>query len=168
MIHRFVLLTIISGLMFALTGCGGGGGGGETTPVSTSPTTAILKLNILGIPSGTLIGGIQVTFTLPSGVSLATNPATGEIASGVVTISGVANGSFGAQSYDPNTRLVSVAIINATGFGNGEYMTITASIASGSTVTTSSFPAQATAVSVIDTLGNSLSGFTLPISVTLQ
>lgn len=135
------------------------------------PTKAILKISVAQVPAGTSVGGIQSEFTLPAGTFLATGP-TGEISSGIVTLSGVANGSLAIPTYNQASRLIRFAIVNATGFSNGEILTIIASITPGTTVKTSDFPV-ATETSppplqIIDSSANPITGATCPMTVALQ
>lgn len=157
-------------LPFLLSACGGGGGESVVTPLP--PTKAILKVSVSAVPFGILVGGVQATFTLPLGTFLATDIVTGEVSNDVVTLSGVANGSLSAPSYNPTTRLVSFGIVNAAGFGNGEILTINVSFTPDATIQASSFPTSATTspfpLQIIDKNINPLTGVTCPITVTLQ
>ena len=151
---------------------GKGGTDSKTFSVTvTTQTKAILKVSTANIPAGTLVGAIQAAFTLPSGTFLATDSVTGEVSNGVVTLSGVANGSLTAPSYNPASRLVSFGIVNAAGFGNGEILTITVSITSGIMVQASDFPSSAATspapLQIIDVINlNPIAGATCPITVT--
>jgi hypothetical protein len=172
MFSKLQTILLCISLTLLLSACGGGGGGGNTP--STPPTKAIIKVSVSGVPTdGTLVGGIKAAFTLPTGTYLPIDASTGEISTGIVTLSGVANGSLSAPNYDQATRLVSFGIINATGFGNGEILTITASITAGATVRESDFPTNAaispSPLQLIDVINlNPIVGAACPISVTLQ
>jgi hypothetical protein len=160
-------------LALLLTACGGGSGGGSggSAPASTK---AVLEVSTDHVPVGTLVGGVQAAFTLPPGTFLAADPVTGNVNSGVVTLSGVANGSLSVATYNPTSRMVSFGIVNASpGFGNGKILTINVSIAAGATVKASDFPAAAATtpspLQIIDVVNlNSIPEATCPISVTLQ
>ena len=79
------LLMALFGII-SLSGCGSGGGDGVTQPM-----TAVLKISTQGtLPSGTQIGGIDVTIALPTGVTVKSVTSPPETDSGVVVTSGVA------------------------------------------------------------------------------
>lgn len=129
--------------IISLSGCGGGGGGGNTP--SPQPATAVLKISTQGtLPSGTQIGGIDVTIALPTGVTVKSVTSPPETDSGVVVTSGVAvSNSTVLSTYtaatSTSTGKVRVLLANSNGFGTGEFMTIHCDIASGSTPTASDF-----------------------------
>ena len=165
---RAILFSI--SLTLLMSACGGGGGGdngGGTTPPTTTPTKAILKVSTANVPSGTLLGGVQISIVLPAGVTpsvLSGNDATGSVAA-----SGNAVGSMAPfAGYNASTNTLTTAVINLAGFASGEVMTITCSIAAGTTVTAANFPPQATETSVVDLNLINISGATCPISVTFQ
>ena len=133
------LLMALFGII-SLSGCGSGGGDGVT-----QPTTAVLKISTQGtLPSGTQIGGIDITIALPTGVTVKSVTSPPETDSGVVVTSGVAAANSTVLSiYSPATSAstgnVRVLLANSTGFGTGEFMTIHCDIASGSIPTASDF-----------------------------
>ena len=136
------LLMVLFGII-SLSGCGTGGGG-ESTP-APQPTTVVLKMSTQGtLPSGTQIGGIDVTIALPTGVTVKSVTSPPETDSGVVVASGlaVANSTV-LSTYTAATSAssgkVRVLLANSNGFGTGEFMTIHCDIASGSTPTASDF-----------------------------
>jgi hypothetical protein len=130
-------LLVLYSAMALISGCGGGGGS------SAPPTTAIVKLSTSGtLPSGTLIGGIDVTLILPASVTVkSTTPP--ETDGGVVTASGVAGGSLVVGNYSAATSTlpgkVRIGLVNATGFGTGEFATVNCDIAAGNTPTAGGF-----------------------------
>ena len=167
---RAILFSLSLALL--LSACGGGGGGdngGGTAPPTIIPTKALLKVSTANVPSGTLLGGVQISIVLPAGVTpsvLSGNDATGSVAA-----SGNAVGSMAPfAGYNASTNTLTTAVINLAGFASGEVMTITCSIAAGTTVTAANFPSQATETGVFDSsnITNSIPGATCPISVTLQ
>ena len=129
--NRLIISFAVSTLML-FASCGGGGGGGSAP---TQPTTATLKLITSG--TGTTIYGIDVTVDLPAGVTVkSANPP--ETDSGVVTVSGAAlSGSLATAVYTPASGTtpgkVHILIANAAGFATGEFATLNADIAAGST-----------------------------------
>src|SRR5690242_436566 len=133
--------------VIALSGCGGGGGTGGATPEVTNdggvtttggttggaanptsaPTRGVLKLTTAG-PAGT-IAGIDMTVNLPAGVTVAADPVTGEVANGVITVSGAAAGTLGTQNatvakYAPASTVtpaqLHIVMANVPGFSLGE------------------------------------------------
>lgn len=135
------LLMAMFGII-SLSGCGANPGGGSTA--TSQPTSAVIKVSTQGtLTSGTQIGGLDITVTLPTGVSVksVTNPP--ETDSGVVVTSDAAANSTVLSTYavatSASTGKVRVLLANTGGFGTGEFMTIHCDIASGSTPTASGF-----------------------------
>jgi hypothetical protein len=126
----------------------------------TQPTTVTVKLATSGtLPLGTLIGGIQAVATASPSTGLSIQPSD-------VILSGVSANSL----LTPNTTTVSsvqLALINTTGFGIGEFVTLTYHVASGTFPVAGSFGV--TPVSVINTIGAVIPGITVAVqSVTIQ
>jgi hypothetical protein len=99
-----------------------------------------------------VIGAIDVTVNLPSGVSVksspsTTNPAVLVMDPGVVVASGVAAGANTSTSFSVYTAAtatlpgnVRVRLTNpVTGFGTGEFVTVNCDIAAGAFPTASDF-----------------------------
>jgi hypothetical protein len=164
MIKTLRIVLFCLSLALLISACGGGGGGNSEP--SPAPTKAILKVSTANVPAGTLVGGVQFSIVLPLGVT--PSVLSGNEAKGSVVASGnAANGSYVDALYDSTTRTLTPGIINA-GFNSGECMTITCTIAAGTTVTAANFPLQATVIQVLDQNANPISGATCPISVTFQ
>ena len=126
----------------------------------TQPTTVTVKLATSGtLPIGALIGGIQA-------VAIASPSSGFSIQPSDVILGGVSAGSL----LTPNTTTVSsvqLALINTTGFGIGEFVTLTYHVASGTFPVAGSFGV--TPVSVINTIGAVIPGITIVVqSVTIQ
>lgn len=171
-IKNFVL-QIFCLAVIALSGCGGGGGGSDTvapTPTSTAgtdvtntgstatstgstatggtvtpttaPTKGVLKMATSGAAS--TIAGIDVTVSLPDGVTVAANSVTGEVTNGVVTPSGVAAVTIpGTQNaitamFVPASSGVPgqlhIVMANVPGFGQGEFATVQFDLATGTSL----------------------------------
>jgi len=130
LIRLFCLPAVI-----ALAGCGGGGSNNASVPVAPA-TKAIVRLSSQGtLPQGSQLSGIDVTITLPKGVSLKTD-ANGQVAAGVVTLSGVAvqSGTVATPvlSYTPATATTLATLritFGTSNFGTGEFATINGDIA---------------------------------------
>ena len=169
MINRLhaILLGLCLTLLMSACGVGAGGTAPPTTTPPATATKAILKVSTANVPSGTLVGGVQISIVLPAGVTpsvLSGNDASGSVVAAV-------SGALAASSYDTSTRTLQHIMASLAGFPSGEFLTITCSIAAGTTVTAADFPTQATIISLVDSSNNpnnSIPGATCPISVTFQ
>ena len=130
MLYFFCLSALV-----ILGGCGGGGGDGGTP--ATPATTAAVKLSTQGtLPTGSQLAGIAVTIQLPAGVTVATD-TSGAVASGVVTVTGVAASGISALGpviYTPATASTPGTLeftLAASNFGTGEFATVNFKLASG-------------------------------------
>ena len=170
-VHRLFARVILISLLL-ITACGGGGGGNTSGGGNPQPTKAIVKIATTGtLPTGTLIGGIDITLSMASGVSAksASNPP--ETDAGVVVTSGVAiaNSQILATYTPPagtthaKARLL---IVNTSGFGTGEFATVTGDIASGYNPTAAEF--SVTSFTVTDLNGSPISGLTAALTVSNQ
>jgi hypothetical protein len=131
-------------ITLTLAGCGGGGG--TTTAPSTSKTTAVLKIGTQGtLGAGVSLYGVGVIVTLPTGVTVATD-SSGNVASSVAVVSGVASGgSIAPPGYTPatataKTTLKLIVAAAGTGFGTGEFVTVTCNLPAGNSLQESDFP----------------------------
>jgi len=120
---------------------------GADAPI-ISPTNGILKISTAG-PANT-IGAVDMTVTLPAGVTVTADPVTGEAAAGIVTISGAAavgGNKLIAAKVTPASNAgpgkVTISMISATGFAPGECLTVDFEMVAGGT-----FPAKADAFAV--------------------
>ena len=146
--------------------------GGTITPIA-APTSGILKMATFGGANN--IAGIDLIVNFPAGVKVKTD-ANGEVASGVITISGVAalgdskvvSGKFVPAAAGTPAQL-HIIMVNATGFGLGEFATVRFDLDTGG-----SFPAASNAFSVtgFSSVGQgstALSGITAaPVSVSVD
>ncbi len=156
--------------VMTVSACGGGGGGGGGTPIH-QPTTAAIKLFTAG--TATTLYGIDATLNLPTGVTVkSTTPPAPD--SGVVT-SALASGTTGtsalltavytaAANGQPGT--VRVLIVSANGFSVGEFATVNADIAAGSSPLATGFTLGN--VSATDAGGNAITGITSALTVDIQ
>lgn len=83
-------------------------------------TKAIVKLSIANLPAGTTVATVDLSLTLPAGVTPAT--LNGTDASGSAVLSN-ANSLSGA-GFDPITGVIHFGSINLGGFSAGEFLTI--------------------------------------------
>jgi len=162
-----VLLLVLSAAL--TTACGSKGGGNSV--VATAPTTAVVRISTQGpIADGTLIGGIDVTVKLPSGVTVKSITSPPETDSGVVAASGVAVNSMVMAKYTPaagtTAGTVRVLVINSGGFGTGEFLTVNCDIATGSTPTSSDVGV--TNFTATDLNGAAISGLTTGFTASIQ
>lgn len=132
--------------------------GSSITPIA-APTSGLLKLSSAGTPN--TIGGIDIVINLPAGVVVNFDQATGEAGPGVVTVSGVAasgSNQLSLARYTPAAGAapaqLHVVLINATGFGLGEFATIRFNAGAG-------FPASAGEFTIASFSPKALSGTTL-------
>jgi hypothetical protein len=140
-------LTSLLIFAFVLTMLPACGGGTSSTPTSSQPTTAVIKIETTGsLDPDTRIGGIEVTGVLPAGVSVKAtpdvdNPSVLVTDSGVVVASGVTGTNASAQAtYSPADKKVHILVYNhIDGFDTGEFVTVTCDIAAGTTPTAGSF-----------------------------
>ncbi len=161
MIAKLKILLMCICLPVLMLACGGGGGG--SNPVYTK---AILKVSTANVPSGTRVGGAQLSVVLPIGVT--PSVLSGNDATNSVTASGNAiSGSLTASSYDAVTKTLTPGTISGSGFVSGEFLTINCSIAPGVTVNATDFPQKATIIELFDSSNTPITGAELPISVTL-
>lgn len=116
----------------------------STNLVNVGGSTATIKLKTIG--SGTTLNGIQVTLTLPSGVTV--KAENGKPLTGLVTASGVIpDNSLVVARYLPGDRgtlpimpaQLIVAVENSTSFGAGEFITIKCDVAPGVSISNASF-----------------------------
>jgi hypothetical protein len=167
---KHLIIAVMSLAVMSLSACGGGGGetpasnpadnptvpaNGTTNPVPTpTPTKGLLKLSTSG--AAAIMAGVDVTVSLPDGVILNADPATGEVAAGTITVSGAAaagSNNIAAAKFTPASGGVPanlhIAIINVSGFSLGEFATIRFGLATGAALplpnafTVTSFSAKA-------------------------
>jgi len=146
-IRMKLFLAIIT---LTLAACGGGGGGGSTVPApvpaAAAKTTAVLKIGTAGtLGTGVSLYGVGVVVTLPTGATVATD-SSGNVASSVAVVSGVATGgSMAPPVYTPATAtakatLKLIVAAAGTGFGTGEFVTVTCNLPAWNTLQESDFP----------------------------
>lgn len=106
-----------------------------------APARGVLRMLTAGAPD--IIAGIDLTLDLPAGVIVHADPITGEVAAGVVTVSGVASvggNRLSSARFTPasggSPAKLQVILVNVAGFGPGEFVTIRFDLAGGA-----SFPA---------------------------
>lgn len=116
---------------------------GATLDTLPLPTSGLLRLTATGAPAS--IFGIDTTISLPPGVILDSDPVTGQTADGVVTISGVAavgSNTLSVAKFTPaaigTPAQVHIVLLNSSGFGLGEFLTIQFNTTAGATFPLSS------------------------------
>jgi hypothetical protein len=112
------------------------------------------------------IGGIDFTFTLPTGVSLSKDAITNLVTPGVVVIAGVAaaTGTTSISLATLDAQALRTVMANAQGFGAGEFVDISCTIPAGNTATAASFATAITTATVSAkdaTTGGAIPGITL-------
>jgi hypothetical protein len=121
---------LLSLLVLSITGCGGGGGGSTPDPPPTPTTkTAILKLATQNAANpAVLLGGFDLTLTLPSVASLqvdaSTTPPT-PLSSAVFSSGQFAGANYTpGSSYNSGSRQLIVIYGSSTSYALGEFITI--------------------------------------------
>ena len=143
---RTLLFLLTLCLPLQLVGCGGGGGGGGTP---ASPAAVTVNLSTVGtLPSGKLIGDIEITLNLPAGVTVKASPSLINASilvpnDGVIVLQGGAATAttqiLSATYVQGTTNKVVMKLINANGLGIGEFAKINCDVASGSTPSINDF-----------------------------
>lgn len=153
-------LTQLNSAISAFNAGGRNQTGSSITPI-TPPTSGLLKLASAGTQS--TIGAIDIVINLPAGVVVNFDQATGEAGPGVVTVSGVAasgSNQLSLARYTPAAGAVPaqlhLVLINAAGFGLGEFATIRFDLGADA-----SFPASAGEFTIASFSPKGLSGTTL-------
>jgi hypothetical protein len=130
LIAGVLLLTGIA----VLSGCGGG-----SDSSGSASTTAVISLAVTSSSTPT-IGGINIEFYLPAGVSVVTDSSTTtpKTISSTALVTGSAldavTNKLIVGSYYSDTRLVRIAVSNVdAGFSPGEYARLTCVVAPGVT-----------------------------------
>jgi hypothetical protein len=114
----------------ALSGCHGG--------KSQSPTTAVLTLSTKGSVAAQSIRGVELTITLPDGVTLSAD-SEGRPNDGVLAAAGAAAGGAVAvaghyTAATSSTRgTVTLVLVKTAGFDAGEFATVTCTLAKEAT-----------------------------------
>jgi hypothetical protein len=181
-IRRSLKLAVTACSLLTIFGCGGGGGGGTTTTPGTPGTggtggtsgappapIAALTLSTQGtLPSGTVIGGVDVIVNLPAGV-VAKADTSGATEAGICNATGLAAGGttvakFSAASGATPAQ-IRMAVIKADGFASGEFVTTNLDF-SGTAPTAGDFTIAAAFVSDIN--GVTVSGLTVVPTVQIK
>jgi hypothetical protein len=157
-------LAVLSAMALTICGCTGVGKG-----VQAQPTTAVLTLSTQGsLPSGSAIGGINVTVTLPPGVT-AKADKMGATLENVVIASGGAHGALSAAKFTPAEGAVpgrlGLALVKTEGFGTGEFATLNLDI-TGAPPRLADF--STAAMSVSDVNGAAITGLIAALSLQLK
>ena len=166
---RYFARILLALLVATALGCGGGGGGGGGTTPPANPTKATLTFSIPSLPAGTQVGGVQFVINLPTGVSPAifsSCTTSGCDASGSITLTGGGVNLLSATNYISAANTATFAGATTTGFGTGNFLTMNCVIASGTTVTASSF--SISNIQVFDTSANLIPSATVNMAVVLS
>lgn len=150
-----------------LSGCGGGDSAvSPTTQQGAQPTAATLKLSTQGVlPTGASIGAVDVVVNLPAGVTVKAD-GSGQVQAGAMEPSAVAVGSTAIATFTPTSggspAKTRVVLINAAGFGTGEFATVNCDIAAGSSPKAADFTLTGFSAANVD--GTTLTGLTPVVS----
>jgi hypothetical protein len=172
--HGLVLAAILL-TMYACSGAGTTSTGTNPLPQPTAATLRVLSTGTLA--SGALIGGVEVTALLPTGVTVkatpdTTNPSELVTNAGVVVASGVSTGVntntiaiYTAATATAPGKVV-ITVLDANGFGTGEVATVKCDIASGSTPKAADFSLSGFKAVNLD--GAPISGLSAGITVDIK
>ena len=160
---KIILKLVLVALAFTtLYGCGGGGDGGSTpAPVAdtyvfpsgnATITFAAMSTAKLAAP----ISGIDFTVTLPQGMSATTaGGVSGQIDSTTITAGSALTGTnlaFGTYSVSTRKAHLSMAT-TSNSYRSGEFLRLTCTVASGSSITLAQFKAANDPVAIVKAVG---------------
>jgi hypothetical protein len=141
-----------------------------TIAAVANPTQAVLTLSTQGAVAAATIAGVELTITLPTGVTLKAD-ANGTPNAGVVSVSGVAPNTatmvakyFPAAGATPGS--VAISLASSTEFNAGEFVTVTGDIASGTVPLVSQFATSG--FTAFDGTGAALSGISAAVGMVLR
>ena len=159
---------IVAATALALAGCGSGGDASAPAPLpAVNNSVAVVKLSVVG--GGGNVEGIDVTFDLPSGVTVAAD-ANGSVSAAAITLQGVAGSSFKEAKYTAATATtpgkVHIAMVSSTALVDGVFVTVNCDIATGTTVPLSSFSNSLveSGAKVVDANGVPITGATVTLN----
>ena len=125
-------IVLIALLAAVIAGCGSGGGNSvDPTPApAPAPGAATLRLSTEGTSSAMVIYAVEMAISLPAGVTLSVDPATGEVTSGVLYPTD--GGALAGAKYIPATAssraTVRLNIADPGGFPVGSLATLSCSV----------------------------------------
>ena len=134
---RVLFASLFMAVVLVFSGCGGGEG--ETRV----PTAVDLKLIASSPPAGTSIGTVDVTLTLPEGVTIQAD-SSGKISDAVILYgSAIPTNTLNVKDAtlipaSPGTE-VHLTMAIADGFNGGEFAVLKCAITNGKTPVTSDF-----------------------------
>jgi hypothetical protein len=137
-----IVLFVFLNCCLLMAGCGGGNDSASTgtqpTPAATTTTAKTVKLKASG--SVASVSGIQVTVTLPTGVTLKSDgeyPSSGTVTfSGAVPADSTLTSRYVQSGSGPSQ--LTIIIANTRNFSVGEFATLKLDIATGTTLNNSS------------------------------
>jgi hypothetical protein len=161
-------------VMALLAGCGSGGSStsgidaGHGLGPSSTESSATVTVGAQASAVDTVIYGVEFTITLPAGVSVTADPATGEPQTGVLRVND--SRAFSGGKYTAATATtpatLKVIIVDSSGFTAGDLATVSCSVAPGSAVSAAGFSLSSFSARGAD--GAPLSGITPRLSVLTQ
>jgi hypothetical protein len=131
---RLLSNAVVSLAAMTLFGCGGGGGGGGVGGGGGIVPPGGFNAGVLTIstastpplPTGTTINGIDMTITLPAGVTVKADAVSGEADPNILVMSGAAaalSNTIVSGKYDKTANTLRVIIASVPpGFAAGEFM----------------------------------------------
>lgn len=150
-----VMNPVLIAAVVLLTGCGGGSSGSSASVAGVpAASTFTLRPSLQGpLAPGTSIGSIDLTLSLPAGVTIRAD-SNGQALDGLVTPSAAAAGSLAVARFtaaDSSQRAkLRIVLINAKGCTTGEFATVQCDLAAGSAPGIGDFTWSALAVTDVD------------------
>jgi len=133
---RFVWLALIVAL---LAGCGSGGGGAGGSVVQ--PAQATVAVSTEAASASTVLYAVQLTLRLPAGVTVAADPASGEVSAGI--LHPVDSAALAGARYQAATAAaqasVTLNIVDPAGLTVGALATLTCTVSPGSALNGTGF-----------------------------
>jgi len=145
---------VLAAALGLLPGCGGGSGG-SAAAAGTGPTIT-LNPSVQGtLAPGTRIGSLDLTLSLPAGVTVKAD-SNGQVLDSAVQPSGAAAGALAVAAYTPadatHPGRLRIILIQAGGFSTGAFGTIRCDLAGVPAPAAAAFGLSGLAVTDVDSV----------------
>jgi hypothetical protein len=167
----FSVKMLIAMTLMLLAGCNSGGNssGGVIVQQQTEATVFISAAGTL--PDGSTIGGVDLSLTLPAGVTVKATP--GSLSAfvpdeGIVSASGAAAESSKVYAMytvaaGATPGAVRILVANSTGFSTGEFVAVKCDVAGGNPPVATDF--SSSAVKFVDGNGKAVTGLSTTVAL---
>lgn len=128
--------------------------GQSSSHVQPRTSTIVLK-SATAAPANTPLSAIEVTFTLPQGMSVATNGSASEqiAVNSITTSASVSGTNIASGSYSSSSRATHLSFVTtSTNFTGGEFLRLTCNLAPNTNLTPDSIRT-GTAITVVKAVG---------------